>query len=221
MENIGQRIKELRRKRDLTQEKLADFLCVSYQAVSKWECGVANPDITMIGPLTKVLGVSADELLGLVGTEESERRATLEAEYVKYHIIEDHTAGYHMACEAVRDYPDEIKYKEWLATMEYTLAYDAEAETNGTLCGCRDFFEEMMENSIRHYEYVIDNSDDRAMRNRAIFGIAVALLFIGRYEEALWYAETVYGGVGIWDTVQRLESGIPLRSRPDYLALLA
>ena len=36
---IGERIKKYRKKNDLTQEKLADFLCVSYQAVSKWETG--------------------------------------------------------------------------------------------------------------------------------------------------------------------------------------
>lgn len=41
---IGERIKILRKKNDLTQEKLADYLCVSYQAVSKWECGAPSPD---------------------------------------------------------------------------------------------------------------------------------------------------------------------------------
>ena len=63
MNTIGQRIKMYRRRCDLTQEKLADLLCISYQAVSKWETEIANPDISMIAPLTKILGVSADELL--------------------------------------------------------------------------------------------------------------------------------------------------------------
>ena len=42
MYNIGQKIRELRRKNDLTQEKLADYLGVTYQCVSKWECGVSR-----------------------------------------------------------------------------------------------------------------------------------------------------------------------------------
>ena len=42
MNNIGQRIRKLRKKNDLTQEKLADLLGVTYQSVSKWECGVSH-----------------------------------------------------------------------------------------------------------------------------------------------------------------------------------
>ncbi|MBQ8275709.1 MAG: helix-turn-helix transcriptional regulator [Clostridia bacterium] len=42
MVHIGAKIKELRKKKDMTQEKLAEYLCVSFQAVSKWETGVSQ-----------------------------------------------------------------------------------------------------------------------------------------------------------------------------------
>ena len=41
MEHIGQRIKDLRKKADLTQDRLVDYLGVSAQAISKWELGVS------------------------------------------------------------------------------------------------------------------------------------------------------------------------------------
>ncbi|MCL2487084.1 MAG: helix-turn-helix domain-containing protein [Oscillospiraceae bacterium] len=62
---INQNIKRLRRGKNITQEKLAEYLGVSTQAVSKWERGETLPDITMILPLASYFNVSADELLGL------------------------------------------------------------------------------------------------------------------------------------------------------------
>ncbi|MBR4896735.1 MAG: helix-turn-helix domain-containing protein, partial [Clostridia bacterium] len=44
---------------------LADYLGVSSQAVSKWEVGQASPDLALIAPLCRVLGCTADELLGI------------------------------------------------------------------------------------------------------------------------------------------------------------
>ena len=62
MNNIGQRIKDLRKKNNLTQEKLVDFLGVTYQSVSKRETGTSMPDLGIIVPLARVLQVSADEM---------------------------------------------------------------------------------------------------------------------------------------------------------------
>ena len=60
---IGERIKQLRKKNDLTQEKLADYLCVSYQAVSKWESGASDPSTTNLMALAKLFSVEAEDLL--------------------------------------------------------------------------------------------------------------------------------------------------------------
>lgn len=219
MNNIGKRIKELRRKCDLTQEKLADHLGVTYQSVSKWETGVTFPDLSLIVPLSRVLGVSTDELLGVRETDDTGKRAGIEDTYLEYWKNDNHEESYHMAIEAVREYPDELKYLEWLATMEYTLAFDAERESNGTLKDCHEFFEEMMDNSMRHYEFVIDNCSDDRVRNKAILGMTVDLLYLGRIDEAQWYAETVYSGEGLWDAVKELTDGITLRDREDFKVL--
>lgn len=62
--NIGQTIKRLRQQKDMTQEQLAQLLCVSSAAVSKWEVGNTYPDITMLFPLAQIFSVSIDELMG-------------------------------------------------------------------------------------------------------------------------------------------------------------
>lgn len=59
----GERIAELRKSRNLTQTALADMLHVSHQAVSKWENGVALPDIEVLLRMREVFGISIDELL--------------------------------------------------------------------------------------------------------------------------------------------------------------
>ena len=56
-------IKKLREERNMTQTELSQKLCVSNKAVSKWETGKGYPDITLIEPLSKALGVSVIELL--------------------------------------------------------------------------------------------------------------------------------------------------------------
>ena len=53
----------LRTKKGLTQEELANQICVTNKAVSRWERGVGLPDISLFESLSKVLDVSVLELL--------------------------------------------------------------------------------------------------------------------------------------------------------------
>ena len=62
---IGEKLKKLRRNRDLTQEEVATHIGISYQAISKWERGDGYPDITMLPALANNFGVSVDELIGM------------------------------------------------------------------------------------------------------------------------------------------------------------
>ena len=56
-------IKRLREERGLTQSQLAEKIGVSDKAVSKWETSKGLPDISLIEPLGKALGVSVIELM--------------------------------------------------------------------------------------------------------------------------------------------------------------
>lgn len=62
-EKTGQLIAELRKEKGLTQKQLADALNVTDKAVSKWERGLSFPDISMLEPLSDLLGVSIMEIL--------------------------------------------------------------------------------------------------------------------------------------------------------------
>ena len=59
----GAVIKRLREEKGITQTQLADMIGVSCKAVSKWETAKGLPDITLIEPLSKALGVSVMELM--------------------------------------------------------------------------------------------------------------------------------------------------------------
>lgn len=61
--NIGEKIYNLRKKKNLSQEDLASILNVSRQTISKWETGESNPDIDKIVPLCNFFEISTDEFL--------------------------------------------------------------------------------------------------------------------------------------------------------------
>jgi len=61
--NIGERIRDLRKEQGVTQEQLAEAVGVSAQAVSKWECG-GSPDIELLAGIADTLNVSIDRLFG-------------------------------------------------------------------------------------------------------------------------------------------------------------
>jgi len=60
---IGELISRLRKERGLTQSALADLLCVTHQAVSKWESGSALPDVEVLVAMRGVFGLSVDDIL--------------------------------------------------------------------------------------------------------------------------------------------------------------
>jgi transcriptional regulator with XRE-family HTH domain len=60
---IGEVIRKYRKERDLTQEEMANCLGVTAPAVNKWENGNSMPDILLLAPIARLLGISLETLL--------------------------------------------------------------------------------------------------------------------------------------------------------------
>lgn len=60
---MGTLIAKLRKERNMTQREVADYLCVSPQAVSKWERGNGCPDVSFLPMLSELFGVALERLL--------------------------------------------------------------------------------------------------------------------------------------------------------------
>lgn len=80
---IGAKITELRKKKGMTQEQLANVLGVSAPAVSKWETDSSYPDITMLCPLARVLGTDVDSLLAFEEALSEEKLGSYMTELVE------------------------------------------------------------------------------------------------------------------------------------------
>ncbi|MCI9436711.1 MAG: helix-turn-helix transcriptional regulator [Lachnospiraceae bacterium] len=93
--NIGSKIKKLRRQKNISQEVLAQYLGISFQAVSKWESGQNMPDITLIPALASFFGISTDELFDYNYYETEKRVAEIVDVSYPYRGIDD------AKCEAI------------------------------------------------------------------------------------------------------------------------
>jgi transcriptional regulator with XRE-family HTH domain len=60
---LGQRIRHLRKTKSLTLQQVAQVLGVTRACVSKWETGASQPDLTRLGELAEVFGLSTSELI--------------------------------------------------------------------------------------------------------------------------------------------------------------
>ena len=61
---LGERLKMYRTQKGLSQEKIAEMLDVSRQAVTKWEAGQTTPSSDNLIALANLYDVSLDELIG-------------------------------------------------------------------------------------------------------------------------------------------------------------
>lgn len=114
---IGEKIKSLRKERNISQEVLAQYLGISFQSVSKWENGSTMPDITMIPALASFFEVSTDELFDFNRMEIDSRVDKLCFEAAQYRHTEPQKAE-RILREGLKQYPgNELLLNNLLYTL--------------------------------------------------------------------------------------------------------
>ena len=112
---IGENIKKIRNQKGITQERLAESIGVTPQAISRWESESGYPAIEYLPDLAGFFGISVDELLGVKLSERESRRENI---YTTINHIED--CGYNPSAidllrEAHADFPSDMKIRLSLA----------------------------------------------------------------------------------------------------------
>ena len=104
--SIGTTIKRLRRERDMTQEQLADYLGITANAVSQWECDRTAPDISQLPLLVRIFNVSADELLGINLADKEHEIEELHDKIYELAQIGRFREAFELSRSAHKQYPD-------------------------------------------------------------------------------------------------------------------
>jgi transcriptional regulator with XRE-family HTH domain len=155
---IGKVIKKLRKNQGITQEKLAEYLGISYQAVSKWENGTALPDITLIPTIANYFGVTTDELFQMNEKVINEKVKEYECLYNKLTVTGDVNGRINLMRKALSEYPRNYKFMLNLAfalidhngTDEQVAKSKKEGYADEALLLCERIMEDCTEDVIRH-----------------------------------------------------------------------
>lgn len=124
--NIGNKIKELRKNRGITQEQFADAIGISFQAVSKWENNISLPDIALVPSIASYFEVSLDELFDYNVDKIQEEAITIAKESWKYRNT-DWGAAREILYNGLKKYPDnEILLLNLLYVTDYEKYPDEE-----------------------------------------------------------------------------------------------
>ena len=130
MIHLGEKIKSLRKQKNISQEVLANYLGVSFQAVSKWENGNTMPDVTLIPAIAYFFGISTDELFDF-NLYELEKQVELICNEAYKYRISNTAKSEKILREGLKRFPGNDVI---LNNLLYTLDYRTRADEVITLC---------------------------------------------------------------------------------------
>lgn len=210
--DLGNKIRQLRRRNHKTQEALAKALGVTSQAVSRWESGGSYPDMNLIPSIANFFGVSIDELFGY----ESDRDRRIDTLVAEIDRMNDQNSGRDvciteciaLARSALVEFPGNEKLMIALASALYKAGYvrygechmiDVEGYSVYDVAHHRGYAE--WNEAVLLYEKVLQTLPCGSLRDRAVDELSQLYLNLGEYEKGKTLAESA---PSIWNSRELL-----------------
>lgn len=171
--NLSENLKRLRKDRGITQEELAGFIGVSYQAISKWERDEGYPDITLLPSIASFFNVTLDELIGMNEIQNGEKRDNFLLTARKFSSEGKLGDCISTLREGLRSFPNDFHIMLDLAVF---------------LDGFGDSAEEHKKNrneSVKLFERILEFCTDNQIRNKAQSCMCYSLWRNGEKETAI------------------------------------
>ena len=205
--NLGQKIRELRKRDGRTQEVLADALGVTSQAISRWEANGGYPDMEIIPAIANYFHISIDELFGYNSDREEMIKNILEKSnkvlknqgFQMYpgSLSEDVETCINMLRIAADEFPNEPRI---LSNLAHALAswgfnkygsktnYDSES---GILSYDTEYNSQntYWEEALSTFEKLLKSNPSPKDRETAIIRMTSLYCQMGKYQEAKALAE--------------------------------
>lgn len=170
---IGEKIRKLRRDRNLTQEEVASHLGISFQSVSKWERGDGYPDITLLPALANYFRVTVDELLGMNELSEQEWYEEVNANWEVNRRAGRHEQNVALMKEALRTFPnDALLLVQLSASLERMEGTEEEKKA-------------YLKESVAVQEQILRYGEDSEVRGATMFNICHSYWKLGEKEKAI------------------------------------
>ena len=167
--NLSDKLKELRRTKNVSQEKLAEYLGVSYQAVSKWENSITSPDILLLPDIARYFGITVDELLQVEKIEADKyfEECSLKAEALYRNGLRAEIIP--LWQEAYKKLPNDIRVKVMLMSIYFDtnkvkyqneiIELGTEIYNSDTTDGCYSYYQGQAIDQIARTYYEIGNAE--------------------------------------------------------------
>ncbi len=207
--NIGKKVLELRKARNLTQEQVAEALSVSTAAVSKWETQAVYPDIEMLPKIAGFFNVSIDMLLDYkLNTIPDMDDVIKEASLLASEEKRDEAIS--LLLNALHRFPNDYKLKFEIARHKFALSFQTPRNKRHGL----------LNEAIELLRDVIGTSNSASYTNRAKYIIAQIYSIQQKHDKTLQYLNELIPENGLYPRVTKATTLLEMKDENAQLFML-